>query len=280
MNENNRDPNQRSPWIHELKWPDIEQHLKSDTVALVPIGATEQHGFHMPLMVDTCWSIVVSEDAAKEAGALISPPLHFGWSIHHMAFAGGITLRPETLTSVSLDVGLSLVYHGFDRIIYVNGNRNANLAPIEIAANQLRLKTGARVAVVDVGLLAKHEIREICTSAPGGLGHAGESETAMMLYRYPDMVDMDKAVAVSPQRKEFIGNLVTDPLTDGPSVGEPHHPAVYRESSLPSGVMGDAKQATADKGERIVRALTANLVRYIENVRALEVRIYDRPLPI
>ena len=60
----------RSCWLHELKWPEIEAHLKGDDVALVPIGATEQHGLHLPLLTDTGWAIAAAEGAAARAGAL------------------------------------------------------------------------------------------------------------------------------------------------------------------------------------------------------------------
>jgi creatinine amidohydrolase len=268
-----------SVWLHELTWPDIESYLKKESIVLVPIGATEQHGYHLPLMVDTCWAVSMAEIAAKEAGVLVAPPLHFGWSVQHMSYPGGITLRPETLTAVALDVGQSLVHHGFDKIIFINGNRNANLPPIDIAASRLRLQTGAKVAVVDAGLLAKHEIREICDSGPGGLSHAGESETAMMLYSYPAFVNMSKAVKVIPPHKNFTGNVVIDPLVDGPSVSEPNLPEAFREASLPTGVLGDATAATEEKGRRIVGALVSNLVRYIDQIRPLEVELKDRSIP-
>ncbi|MDF1671329.1 MAG: creatininase family protein [Roseovarius sp.] len=263
-----------------MKWPEIEDYLESESIALIPIGATEQHGFHLPLMVDTCWATTLAEEAAMEAGVVVAPPVHFGWSVHHMSYPGGITLRPETLTAVCLDIGMSLVHHGFSKIIYINGNRNANLPPMEIAANQLRLKTGAKVAIADVGLLAKHEIRDICESEPGGLGHAGESETALMLARHPDLVDMSKAVKVIPHRKQFAGNVIIDPLTDGPSISEPNLPDAFLKASEPTGVMGDALLATKEKGDLIIAALVRNLVKYIDQIRPQDVDLHERPLPV
>ena len=123
-----------SVWMQELYWDRIADHLTRDDVALVPIGATEQHGLHAPLLLDTGWAIVVAEEAARRAGCLVTPPLHFGWSSGHMAYSGCIGLRAETLTAVAIDIAESLLAHGFRRIVFVNGNRVANLPPLEIAA--------------------------------------------------------------------------------------------------------------------------------------------------
>ncbi|MEQ1934784.1 MAG: creatininase family protein, partial [Fimbriimonadaceae bacterium] len=105
-------------WIHELTWPEIAQYLETSDIALVPIGATEQHGPHTPLLVDTAWASDVSIAVAERENVLVAPPMHFGWSPHHLGYPGGITLRPETLTQVAVDIGESLISHGFRKIIF------------------------------------------------------------------------------------------------------------------------------------------------------------------
>ena len=92
----------RTQWLHELRWPEIETYLAGDDVALVPIGATEQHGRHLPLLVDTGWAVAACEHAAGKTGGLIAPPLHFGWSPHHMGYPGSITLGADTLRQVTV----------------------------------------------------------------------------------------------------------------------------------------------------------------------------------
>jgi creatinine amidohydrolase len=120
-----------SCWLHELTWSKIRTLIKEDDVVLVPVGATEQHGEHMLLLVDTGWAIAIAEGAARKTRALVAPPLHFGWSPHHLAYPGSITLRPETMIDVLVDVCESLIYHGFKRVVMINGNRIANLPPME-----------------------------------------------------------------------------------------------------------------------------------------------------
>lgn len=259
----------RSPWLHELTWPDIEAHLTGDDVALVPIGATEQHGRHLPLLTDTGWAIAAAEGAAVRAGALAAPPQHVGWSPHHLGFPGSLTLRPETLTAVTLDICESLVHHGFRRIVIVNGNRIANLPPLEIAASKLRHKTGALAVVADVGLIAKEEIAAIRESEPGGLDHAGESETAFMLAWRPELVDMTKAETVIPPRRSAFNETVEfEPEFDGNSVSVIRTAADNPRGPETSGVSGDALAATPEKGTTIIEAIVANLVRLIDELRA------------
>ena len=184
-----------SPWIHEMSWSAIKASLEQSDIALVPVGATEQHGEHTPLMVDTAWAISVSERAARRTGVLVAPPLHFGWSPHHLAYPGAITLRPETLTQVIVDVCQSLMFHGFKKFILINGNRVANLAPMEIAAAKVRFTHNAFVSIIDVGLIARREVEKICGASEGAQAHAGDSETSFMLHAFNHLVDMSKAAS-------------------------------------------------------------------------------------
>lgn len=257
-----------SCWLHELAWPEVEAHLKGSDLALVPIGATEQHGPHLPLMVDSGWAIAAAEGAALKAGVLAAPPLHVGWSPHHLGFPGSLTLRPETLTQVTLEICESLVYHGFHRIVIVNGNRIANLPPLEIAASKLRHRTGAQVVIADVGLIAREEIDAICSSPPGGQDHAGESETAFMLAWRPELADMTKAVTDIPERLSvFHEPIEFEPTYYGNSISVVRTAADKPLMPGATGVSGDARAATAEKGARIIDAIVANLVQLIEEMR-------------
>ena len=87
----------RSVWLDRLRWPEVEAHLQHDDVALIPIGATEQHGRHLPLLVDTGWAVAACERAARLAGAVVAPALPYGWSPHHMGYPGTVTLGAATL---------------------------------------------------------------------------------------------------------------------------------------------------------------------------------------
>jgi creatinine amidohydrolase len=269
-----------SCWIHELNWARIRDHLTKDDVVLVPVGATEQHGDHTPLLVDTGWAIAVAEGAARQANALVAPPLHFGWSTHHLAYSGAITLRPETLIDVLVDIGESLVYHGFKRIVFVNGNRIANLPPMEIAATKLRFRTGAYASVVDVGLIARREVGE--NFVPGHNGHAGDSETSFMLHWRPDLVDMTRASKGSPHGA---GPFPTNPMPIEPpfdvnAISVRPTDAEFLQASQPTGIGGDATVATAEKGKAVLEAIVKNTVIHIEDIRKKTVNLKPVSIPI
>lgn len=162
-----------SRWMQEMTWVEIEAFLREGDTVLIPIGATEQHAQHMAMFTDTGWAIGLCNGVAERVNVLIAPPVHYGWGPHHMCYPGTITLRSDTLRRLCIDIGESLAYHGFKKLIFVNGNRVANLPAMQLAASTLRLRTGAFVAVADAGLIAKKAVRDICTSKVGGLGHAG-----------------------------------------------------------------------------------------------------------
>ena len=263
-----------SRWIQELKWAEIADYLEQCDIALIPVGATEQHGPHLPLYVDTGWAVGMAEGVAERTNSLIAPPVHYGWGPHHMAYPGTITLRSDTLQQLCLDIGESLIYHGFKRLVFINGNRAANLPPMETAASKLRFLTGAFVAVADAGLIAKSAVRAVCDSPDGGLGHAGESETAYTLYRNPDLVDMSLAVnSVKHQGRFGLSHKPFEPPWDGETVYVPRTDADMRSSTeATQGIAGSASFATREKGERIHGILSDALVDFIET--------YVKPAPV
>ena len=279
-------PSTPSVWLHEMSWNEVADHLGRDDAVIVPIGATEQHGHHAPMLLDTGWAVQVAQEAALRCGCLVAPPVHYGWSSGHMAFPGTIGLRAETLTAVAVDVAECLIRHGFRRIVLLNGNRVANLPPMEIAAVKLRLSTGAAVAVADCGLLAREEVARLSEGAPGTIGHVGETETSMVLAYYPQFVDMTKepggfvpqatpAETGRPRR----GHGSIDPRLDGNSVFLPATPEEFRaRTAARHGVDGDASLATAEKGRAMVGAIAERLAALVAEMRGMELTVTTPPL--
>ncbi len=129
-------------YLYEWTWQEVKKYLKRDSVIIVPFGSTEQHGLHLPLGNDALVAIRLAEDAARLTKTIVAPPCWYGWSPHHMAYPGTISLSPETLTKILYEVLRSLIYHGFKRLIVINGHRMANLPPLQIAASRIRNETG------------------------------------------------------------------------------------------------------------------------------------------
>ena len=264
----------RTHWLHELRWPEIEAYLEHRDLVLVPIGATEQHGRHLPLLVDTGSAVAACEACAEKTEALIAPPLHFGWSPRHMGYPGSITLGADTLRQVSIDICQSLIHHGFHHVVIVNGNRIANLQPLEIAAVQLQNRTGARVAVADTGLIAREEVKALCEAADGGLKHAGEAESSFALHWKPDHVAMSEARPLSANvqsASRFDSPVEIDPALNRNAVSRFSTPAQHRAATLPHGHVGDPTLASPTKGRAMIEAIARNLASFVEEFQTLEV---------
>jgi creatinine amidohydrolase len=182
----------RSVWIQDLTWEDVDEHLHRDDVVLVPIGATEQHGPAGPLGVDSFVCNDLAEDVAKRTGALCAPPLWYGDSTHHLAFAGTISLSATTLIAVTSDICRSLAQNGFRKIVIVNGNKSANLPALLAATKMLHEADLAHVffAVVDPMKLA----RGIAPSIKGHVveHHAGQLEISQVLHKHPQLVKRER----------------------------------------------------------------------------------------
>ena len=273
----------RSNWLHELRWPEVEGYLKTSDIVLVPIGATEQHGRHLPLAVDTGWAIRASEIAAQKTGSVIAPPLHYGWSPHHMGYPGTVTLGAKTLLSIATDIAFSLVSHGFGRIIFVNGNRIANLPPLEIAIVEIKNRTGAFAGIADAGLIAKEEVSALCRAPDGGLDHAGEVETSFALHWMPASVDLSQArPRQQPTRSlgTFDYTVELDPTRSGNSVSYAVSAEEHKAASAPDGAVNDASLSNAEQGRKIIEMIGANLARFIEEVRLKPVGPLTKILPV
>ena len=262
-----------SVWIQDLTWPEVEDYLTHGRVAIVPIGATEQHGPAGVLGVDAYVAITLAEDAAQRAGALCAPPIWFGDSAHHSAFPGTITLRTETMSALVTDVCRSLARHGFDRIILVNGHKGSNLPGLVTAVRGLheRELPGVMFAVAD----PLHLARSIAGSIKGtNEHHCGELELSHVHYRYPGKVRLDKLSDAQVDFEAvfggFVGNDLFGPAPDGVEImwsGD------EQRAFTPTGQFSSSMGVTEEKGrlyhDHIVRRL-CDLIDWM--------RRYDGPI--
>lgn len=250
----------KNVWLQQNKWEDVEQYLTHKKTIIVPFGSVEQHAQHLPLGTDAFVAEKVAEDAGKLTNTLVAPLSWVGWAPHHMAYPGTITLRPETLTALVEDICQSLIYHGFEKIIIINGHREANLPPIKIATTRLRNKTGAFLPIVDPFYFNYEKGKELRKSEPGGIGHAEELESSHMFYIHPDLCSPEKVNKNIPENHRFLQH---DPFIEGDRILNASDVHTYREATKNIGLVGDATHASEVTGKEYHETFLENLVELI-----------------
>jgi creatinine amidohydrolase len=176
----------------ELTWPEAGEAAARLDAVLIPVGATEQHGPHLPLAVDTriCEAVALSVSALT--GVPVLPALSFGVSASHGDFAGTVALRPETLIHVVEDVLDSLYRSGIRQFILLNGHI-WNSGSLDVSAEKLRMRhRDARVrALAYVTMYPGPEVDGHVTYGRA-LMHANYFETSVMLHLHPELVRADR----------------------------------------------------------------------------------------
>jgi creatinine amidohydrolase len=169
--------------------------IAAETTVIIPVAATEQHGPHLPMLVDSFVITNLAEQAAEQAAVhvpvTVIPTLPFGSSHHHQVY-GALSLSGDTFSRVLMDLGISLVRMGFRRLFFLNGH-GGNDDLIRQAARDLALTYPIRVGAASYWTLAADALAEANAAAVGSTpGHAGGFETSVMLALWPEMVRTDR----------------------------------------------------------------------------------------
>ncbi|MBP7566575.1 MAG: creatininase family protein [Burkholderiaceae bacterium] len=247
-----------------LSWPEIAALPdRENTVIVLPCGAIEQHGPHLPCSVDTVISSGVIGEALKRLPAAVRafalPPISYGKSEEHLHFPGTMTLTGTTLLSTVIEIGESVYRSGFRKLVFANGH-GGQPQVLEMAARELRLRHGDFVIVpFGVSRLPNASGKQVSEKEKRLSMHAGHSETALMLALAPDTVHMDKAEPWYPP--EFPIKLLSPD-------GRPACAWTARDFG-PSGVIGDPTSATKEQGEEILSTLADSWVQALTELYAL-----------
>lgn len=217
-------------------------------VALLPLGATEQHGHHLPLGTDTILATFFARRIAEATGATVLPAMPYGYSWVWRDDAGTVTLDQRVMEDVICNVAESVARAGVRHLVLVNGHE-ANSATMKYATRRMWDVPGIDVWRLFYPNLSE-ELKTHCESPTWhGIVHACEFETSLMLAIAPETVDMEKAVAEYPER---------DP-------GYFHGGRPMGELSK-SGVFGDATKGTAAKGEAMIDVFTRHMVDMVKEI--------------
>jgi creatinine amidohydrolase len=263
----------------ELTWPEVAERASEDPVCVIPVATLEDHGYHLPIDTDVVIAETLAERAvlARRERALLLPTVTHGYTPHHMDFPGPITIDWKTFVEHLLDIGRSLVRHGFRRILFVNGH-GSNVPLVEMAARLLMVEHPGTVAGA-FWYLSSRESAELLARTresehPGGMAHACELETSLYLAIRPERVQMEKAVREIP---EWDSEHVWMDWNDGPLAIRERWSAWSR-----SGVVGDATVASAEKGRLWLEQAVKEVGEYVDEVARRPLRAggdhHDRDL--
>ena len=166
----------------QLTWPEVAEWARLDPVCLVPVATLEDHGYHLPIDTDVVIAETLAEQAvlSRRANSLLLPTVTHGYTPHHMQFPGSITIDWKTFVDHLLDIGRSLVHHGFNRILFVNGH-GSNVPLVEMAARLLMVEHPHSIAAAFWYLSGPESARLLAETrdspAPGGIADHMEAVT-------------------------------------------------------------------------------------------------------
>ena len=258
------------PWRYEkLTWPEINDAVKKKLPVLVPIGSIEQHGPHLPLDVDMLEVTTIAQHAARliPHEVLVLPTQCQGYTGHVMDFPGTINIHYETLIKFMIDIGKSLAYHGFKKIVFVNGH-GSNAPNMDLAARRVNLETDAEAIACNwlSMLMVDPEFMKGWRESvfPGGCAHACELETSVYLYADEENVKKEEVVnGYIEFHKDKSKFHWVDLFAAGAGTK-----VSWTASYTDSGILGEAALATKEKGIRAVDEAAKNLARLLQEFRA------------
>lgn len=251
-------------YLTHLTSPEIAALDKDEGVVILPIGAVEQHGAHLPVLTDTLIAtstldatLAVLPDDVK-AWAL--PPMNYGKSNEHINYPGTITLSASTLMAVLHDIAASVARAGFRRLAFLNGH-GGNMPLLNTIARDLRVETGLMCFNIHGFQHDELPFEMSAKEIKYGL-HGGEKETSLILATHPELVKMELAATSYP---DF-------PETDTPLFFfGPVNTAWLADDWSDTGIFGDATLGTVEKGQALLAASVESLVRLFSVLSTFEV---------
>jgi creatinine amidohydrolase len=257
-------------YLAKQAWPDINDTVAEKPVVLIPAGTFEDHGLHLPIDTDIVIARAMCEEAlaSSTVPCVIGPDISLGYSPHHIDGPGTITIRWDVFVNYVRDVLQSLIYHGFYKILIVNGH-GSNASPLDLAARLANVANpDARCAVIswwelnDVGTTVA-EFRDSTWT-----GHACELETSLYMALDLERVHTDRFRAddASPKTRHVWADLVGQ-APEG-YARNPIHLTEYWSSVSETGTWGDPAVSSAEKGQLILSAAGKELAEIAAELRS------------
>jgi creatinine amidohydrolase len=246
--------------LKDMTWPEVKSLDFQKLIVVLPTGSFEQHGPHLPFTTDTDIVTAIAEQVERAMAdrVLLLPTLWPGLSTHHMHFPGTLDVPQMAYIQLITELGKSMASMGAQKAFILNGH-GGNDTPLRAALRELKTAVPqTRFVFASYWTLAAATLREVRESELGGMGHACEMETSVMLHLHPHRVKLDRAVS------------------DGPTCADPYRKADMQYARpvffvnefhevTPSGVMGRPDTASAEKGKRFLDGIVTEVTEFIEH---------------
>jgi len=239
--------------LEDLTWKEAETAFNKTQTAILPVGAVEAHGYHMPLGSDNVIATKLAEILAEEIGGILLPLLPFGQVWSNRDFPGSLSLTARTLERIIIDIGHSLHRNGIKVYVILNSHLG-NSASLKQAARELMETLDIKTVILTypgIKELTKGIIES--ESAHSSYIHGCEIETSLLLAMDKGKVKMERAVREYPSFPPYFDAV----------------PTSWRKVTK-SGVLGDPTLATQEKGEMLIKGLIENMVRILRSLKEEE----------
>lgn len=233
----------------ELSWTDNRDGLRETDLGIVPVGAVEVYGPHIPSGTDGLTAEALARALAERVGAVVTPLVPVGYSGKLMDFPGTLSVSSPALVAYLRGIFHSLMRYGTRRILVINGHAG-NVAPILELLQEFRDAHAVRGAQVDVWRFIQPHSSDQLDSEELQFGHAGEAMTSVMRHLYPELMTMERAVKTLPETPSRFPEI---------NRVEPY------SALSDTGVLGDATLGTAEKGKVIFDRSVSRLVEFVQS---------------
>lgn len=245
--------------LEDLTWPEVKRLRPATKVVLFPLGSFEQHGPHLPLTTDTDIVTAVAHGVEQQrpAKVLCLPTLWPGHSTHHLFFPGTLSVSQMPYIQLVVELCGSIVKLGAKKVFLLNGH-GGNDVPVRASLRELKTAfPKVRFVFASYWSLAAATIQQVRESGPGGLGHACEMETSIMLHVCPGRVKLALARRDGPRHTDCYRK--SDML-----YGRPVYFVNEFDEATRSGTIGHPDLATAEKGERFLKGIVSDVTAFVD----------------
>jgi creatinine amidohydrolase len=275
----------KSFYLHDMNYVDVAEYLKKCDVIMVSMGSLERHGAHIPLGCDALTTMEVVKRASDKSSVVYTPIIPYGYSPHHMhgvgEGTGTITLSGDTYRRMVYDIGKSLIYHGFNKIVFVT-HHGSNSKVVDEALRKIRYESGAFTCWYKTPTEREYSaLKGIIDGPPEETPgwHSGEIETATCLAYDETLVDMSLAVQDRTHAPKWMGSkfskkdgsgMVEFMETEQAWVPMEHHE--YSDTST----IGNPFRGTKEKGIKYFEFSAKYLAAFLEEVKKFDIKATNR----